>query len=49
VAAQPIVRIECRHARQQDVAGFALVARQRKRALEHVAWRQHAELVAKLT
>ena len=34
VAAEPIARVERRQARQQHVAGFALVARQRERALQ---------------
>ena len=37
---------ERRQPRQQHAARLALVARQRQRALQHVARRQHAELVA---
>ena len=48
VAAQPLV-LEHRQPRQQHAPGLALVARQRECALEHVAWRQHAQLVAQLT
>ena len=47
VAGQPAV-LEHRQAREQDLAGLALVARERQRALEHVARRQHAQLVAQL-
>ena len=38
--------LERRQARQQDAPRLGFVARQRQRALEHVARRQHAELVA---
>ena len=38
--------LERRQPRQQDAPRLGLVARQRQRALEHVARRQHAELVA---
>ena len=38
--------LERREPRQQHAAGLAFVARQRQRALQHVARRQHAELVA---
>ena len=41
--------LQHRQPRQQQRAGLALVARQRQRALEDVARRQHAELVAQLT
>ena len=47
--AEPIVLLERRQPRQQHAPRLALVARQRQRALEHVAGRQHAELVAQLT
>ena len=47
VAAQPRV-LERRQARQQDAPRFAFVARQRQRAAQHVAGRQHAQLVAQL-
>ena len=46
---QAVVLLERRQARQQHAARFALVARERERALQHVARRQHAELVAQLT
>ena len=45
VARQPRV-LERREPRQQDAARLGLVARQGQRALEDVAGRQHAELVA---
>ena len=48
VAAQPRV-LGHRQPREQDTARLALVARQRQRAAQHVARRQHAELVAQLT
>src|SRR5829696_5326176 len=41
--------LERRQARQQDAASLAFIARQRQRAAQHVARRQHAELVAELT
>ena len=47
VAAEPRV-LEHRQPRQQHAPRLALVARQRQRALQHVARRQHAELVAQL-
>ena len=47
VARQPAV-LEHRQPRQQNRARLALVARQRQRALQHVARRQHAQLVAQL-
>ena len=40
--------LERRQARQQHPARLAFVARQRQRAAQHVARRQHAELVAEL-
>ena len=45
VPGQPRV-LERRQPRQQDAPRLGFVARQRQRALEHVARRQHAELVA---
>src|SRR5262249_47916112 len=48
VSAEPRV-LERRQTRQQHATGFASVAREGERALENVARRQHAELVAKLT
>ena len=47
VPAQPFV-LERRQPRQQHAPRFALVARERQRAAQHVAWRQHAQLVAQL-
>ena len=41
--------LERRQPREQHPARFALVARHRQRAAQHVARRQHAELVAQLT
>ena len=35
--------------RQQDPAGFLLIARQRQRTFKHIARREHAELVSQLT
>ena len=40
--------LEHRQAREQDLARLALVARERQRAPQHVARRQHAKLVAQL-
>ena len=40
--------LEGRQARQQHAAGFRLVAGEGQRTLEHVARRQHAQLVAEL-
>ena len=48
VAGQAVVLLERRQPRQQHAARFAFVARQRERALQHVARRQHAQLVAQL-
>ncbi len=48
VAGEAVVLLERRQPRQQDAARFAFVARQRERALQHVAGRQHAELIAQL-
>ena len=47
VAAEPRV-LERRQPREQHAARLAFVARQRQRAPQHVAGRQHAELVAQL-
>ena len=49
VPGQTIVLLQRGQSRQQHVACFPFVARQRERALQHVARRQHAELIAKLT
>jgi len=48
VPAETRVLLERRQPRQQHPPRLALVARQRERALQHVARRQHAELVAEL-
>ena len=48
VAGEPGVMLERRQARQEHAPRLAFVARQRQRALQHVAGRQHAELVAEL-
>jgi len=49
VPAETLVLIERRQARQQHAARLPLVARERERTLEHIARRQHTQLVAKLT
>ena len=48
VTGEPVVVLDRRQSRQQDASRLPLVARERQRALEHVARRQHAELVAQL-
>src|SRR5690606_11860629 len=48
VPGQPTPALEHREPGQQDGAGLAFVARQRQRALQHVAGRQDAELVPQL-
>jgi hypothetical protein len=49
MSAESIARIERRQPGQQNTPCLAFVARQRERAFQHVARRQHAELVAQLT
>jgi hypothetical protein len=47
VAAQTLV-LEHRHAREQHTPRLAFVSRECQRALQHVAGRQHPELIAQL-
>ena len=47
VAAEPLV-LQRRQPAEQDAPRLALVARQRERAAQHVARRQHAKLIAEL-
>jgi hypothetical protein len=47
--ASRVMMLEHRQPRQQHAARLALVARERERALQHVARRQHAQLVAQLS